>query len=219
MFKTIKTFLKENKSAYLFLFFLVSGGFYFISKFFTLKYHIIHIPFDDKIPFIPEFCIPYVLWFPYVPLLALCTFIKDKKDFVKLSVALFSGMILCSICFIVYPSMVDFRPTAEGKGFFLFVCRIIYANDTPSANVFPSLHCFEALTVHLGTFTFGPFRENKIWHTLSFILVVLICMSTVFIKQHSIVDVFWGCLLSVVLMLLSELIFYLRGRKNVHTDS
>jgi len=42
--------------------------------------------------------------------------------------------------------------------------------------------------------------HNIVWLQWSaFILTVLICMSTVFLKQHSILDVFGGLLLSLIL--------------------
>ena len=43
---------------------------------------------------------------------------------------------------------------------FRALCRLIYANDAP-VNVFPSLHCYEALVMHLATFRVPPLRVRK----------------------------------------------------------
>ena len=35
-------------------------------KFITDGYYVSYMPFDDKIPFIPVFVLPYVMWYPYI---------------------------------------------------------------------------------------------------------------------------------------------------------
>jgi len=210
-FKILLNFLKKNKQILWFLGFVFSGVFYFGSKFFESTPNIIHIGLDDKIPFLPIFIIPYIIWYIYVPVLMLCVCFNDKKSFNKQAFILFSGMFLSCVFFLIYPTGVDFRPTAEGKGILLWLCRIIYKNDTPPVNVLPSLHCFEAITVHLTTFVWGPLKKCLPLRITSAVLMLLICASTVFVKQHSIVDVVCGCLLGFVICLITEHICKLRG--------
>ncbi len=208
-------FIKEHKNIYWFLGFVGALTVYFGSKFLPLSYRVIHVPFDDKIPFLPVFIIPYVLWYAFVPFNMLLVYFKDNENFGKQAMALFTGVYICSALFIIYPTCIDFRPSAEGRGVLLFICRIVYANDTPSANVFPSLHCFEALSVYLSAFWGSKvLRKNIPLNIGAFVLTVLICASTVFVKQHSIVDVVSGCLLAVVLFLLTEICFKFKGNKN-----
>ncbi len=104
---------------------------------------------------------------------------------------MFPGILLCTLIFLIYPTRIDFRPMSEGTGFFRWVCRFLYANDRPM-NVFPSLHCFEAIAVHLATFASGYGKAHRAFQIGSAVLVVLICLSTVFIKQHSVLDVLGG---------------------------
>ena len=60
-------------------------------------------------------------------------------------------------------------------------------------NVLPSLHGYEALAVHLGAFGAGRGRKMPVRRALSAALVTLICLSTVFVKQHSVADLAAGC--------------------------
>ena len=203
--------LRGRKDIFWFFGFAVLGAFYFLSKFLPLEYHIIHLELDDKIPFLPIFIIPYIFWYLYVPLPMIFVFFKYKEAFKKQAIIFFSGAFFCSLFFIVFPSAIDFRPTAEGDGILLWLTRMIYENDTPPANVFPSLHCYEALTIHLTTFTAGPFKNRKILRIASAVLVALICASTVFVKQHSFIDVIGGCVISIVFCLIGNKI--LRGKE------
>ena len=171
------------------------GIFYFATEQFISDYHVIHVPLDDKIPFIPAFILPYVIWYAYIPLGMIAVCFKDRFLFRRQILTLFPGLILCSLLFVIYPTTVDFRPSAEGSGFFLWVCRIVFACDHP-VNVLPSLHCFEAVAIHLTVFVSGPWRHCRVCRAASAVLVTLICLSTVFVKQHSVVDLISGSLLA-----------------------
>ena len=208
----MRKLLRERKDIYWLLAWPLLGAFYFVCKLFISDYHTIHFALDDKIPFLPVFVLPYVIWYLYIPGMMVLTFFKDKNSFKRQQIAFYSGAVVCSLVFLIYPSTVDFRPMAEGSGFLLWLTRLVYSGDVPPANVLPSLHCFEALGVHLTTFTAGPFRKSIFWRTASAILVVLICLSTVFIKQHSFVDVISGCIMAVLSLLITNC--FLRGNKN-----
>ena len=203
--------LRGRKDISLFLGFLVLWAFFYPTKLIIKEYHIVHFSLDDKIPFLPVFIIPYIIWFLYIPLPMIYLFFKDSKAFKRQAIIFFSGSIFCSLFFVIYPTVIDFRPSAEGEGLLLWLTRMIYANDTPPANVFPSLHCYEALTIHLTTFTAGPFKNRKILRIASAVLVALICASTVFVKQHSFIDVIGGCVISIVFCLIGNKI--LRGKE------
>ena len=87
---------------------------------------LVHVPLDDRIPFVPAFILPYVLWYAYVPLLMLAVGVRDKQAFYRQCATLFSGVVLCVLVFIFFPTAIDFRPTAEGKGLWLWICRIVF---------------------------------------------------------------------------------------------
>ena len=102
----------------------------------------------------------YILWYFYVPGCMLWACFRAKDVFYQQVAALFSGAFVCAAVFVLYPTCVDFRPSAAGPGLARALCRLIYANDAP-VNVFPSLHCYEALVMHLATFRVPPLCARR----------------------------------------------------------
>ena len=68
-----------------------------------------------------------------------------------------------------------------------------------SADVCPSIHVSSTVAVHLTICHAASVRNKKPIRTLSWIVTILICLSTMFIKQHSLVDVLCGWILSLIL--------------------
>ena len=193
--------IKECKHGLFFLLFILIEVFYFLTQLRDIDYNLVHVSLDDMIPFLPVFVIPYVVWYVYVPGGMLYNFFVDKNAFCKQILSVISGMAISIIIFCIYPTTVDFRPSAEGDGFFLWVCRLLFSNDKP-VNVLPSMHCFEAVIIHLTAFRNEKLRRNITLRIGSIILSVLICLSTVFIKQHSVVDLVSGVALAYILYFL-----------------
>ena len=188
----MQSLFQKYRHALWFLLFGALSVFYFVSQHLGLRYHVVHLPLDDWLPFWPGFIVFYVLWYFYVPGCMLWACFRARDVFYRQVAALFSGAFVCAAVFVLYPTCVDFRPSAAGPGLARALCRLIYANDAP-VNVFPSLHCYEALAVHLGAFGAGRGRKMPVRRALSAALVTLICLSTVFVKQHSVADLAAGC--------------------------
>ena len=157
-----------------------------------------------------------ILWYFYVPGCMLWACFRAKEVFYRQVAALFSGAFVCAAVFVLYPTCVDFRPSAAGPGLARALCRLIYANDAP-VNVFPSLHCYEALVMHLATFRVPPLCARRRLRLASAALVALICLSTLLVKQHSVADLIAGCTLAVVMYLLTDHIFDKRREHHDHT--
>ena len=64
---------------------------------------------------------------------------------------------------------------------------MIYSADT-STNVCPSIHVFNSIGIHIAIRNSQALRPKKWLQIGSFLLMVSICLSTVFLKQHSVVD-------------------------------
>lgn len=197
-------FVRKNKQMFLFLLFGLVSISYFLLQHLTAPPHIIHIPLDDKIPFLEGFVVPYVLWYIYVPLpLVLTCFSKHKRDFYAMCILLFSGIFISLAIFAIYPTAIDFRPTSfEHKNFLTWIVQLIYENDRPT-NVCPSLHCYEAVAIHVAFCRSKLIEKSRVIKAASFIMVWLVCLSTMFIKQHSAVDVVFGILLVIPTYLLT----------------
>lgn len=194
--------VSKYRHALWFLLFGALSAFYFVSQHLGLRYHVVHLPLDDWLPFWPGFIVFYILWYFYVPGCMLWACFRARDVFYRQVAALFSGAFVCAAVFVLYPTCVDFRPSAAGPGLARALCRLIYANDAP-VNVFPSLHCYEALVMHLATFRVPPLRARKRLRLASAVLVILICLSTLLVKQHSVADLVAGCTLAVVMYLLT----------------
>ena len=64
----------------------------------------------------------------------------------------------------------------------------LYSTDTPT-NLFPSIHVYNSLGVHIAVTKSECFREKKKTKFVSLLLCVSIILSTMFLKQHSFFDV------------------------------
>ena len=202
--------LSFKNNGYKLLLFFIYDGIYF-PWFFTLEkmhsqnapFTAISIPLDFSIPFLDFFVIPYILWYAYVFLTVFYfMFRMPSVEFNKMAAFLMSGMIITLFIYTVFPNGQLLRPdTFENEGFCISLVKKIYKKDTPT-NVFPSLHCLNSIAVTIAFFSSSRFKKNAIVLTLSFLINLLIILSTVFIKQHSILDIFGAIGLSLVLYIL-----------------
>ena len=96
---------------------------------------------------------------------------------------LFLGMWISYIIYFIFPTEIV-RPTLVDNSFFNSIINIIYISDRPF-NCFPSLHV-------LGTYFVMRYTKkdnNKYIYFYTKIVGVLIILSTIFIKQHFVLDV------------------------------
>lgn len=172
------------------------------------SYHIVHTVFDDWIPFCEFFIVPYMLWFPYM-ILAVIYFIffnKNKHEYYQLAFNLMMGMTVFLIVSYVYPNAQHIRPTEFPRdNVFTDVVKWLYSTDTPT-NILPSIHVFNSLAIHMSLTNCEALRDKKLIKAASFTLTALIIMSTMFLKQHSVIDVCMGATLA----LFGFLVFYPR---------
>lgn len=185
-----KEFIKKYKHAWTLLYALIYiPWFMYLEKHVVKSYHIIHMNIDDKIPFIEFFIVPYLLWFAYVAVTLAYFFFTDIKSYSKMCVFLFSGMTIFLIISTIYPNGHQLRPVFfERKNVFTDIVNTLYSTDT-STNIFPSIHVFNSIGTHLAIIKSDKLKGKRWLCTSSFILMVLIIMSTIFLKQHSVFDV------------------------------
>ena len=63
----MQSLFQKYRHALWFLLFGALSVFYFVSQHLGLRYHVVHLPLDDWLPFWPGFIVFYVLWYFYVP--------------------------------------------------------------------------------------------------------------------------------------------------------
>lgn len=148
-----------------------------------------HIPLDDMIPFCEEFVIFYSLWYPLLGAMGIYLLLRDARGFKKymvyIGVTFFTMIIICA----VFPNYQDMRPAITGnENVFTFIMKRIYTADT-CTNVIPSAHVFGSMAVVFACFDCKSLKSVW-WKIGASVIGALICISTVFVKQHSILDVF-----------------------------
>lgn len=150
---------------------------------------IIHMKIDDMIPFCELFVIPYFLWFGYVSIVVLYCFFKNKQEYYKTCVFLFTGMTAFLVISTLWPNGHHLRPYIMPRdNIFSSLVAHLYNMDTPT-NLWPSIHVYNSIGAHLAVVHSQKLAKNKAILSGSFILCVSIVLSTVFIKQHSMFDV------------------------------
>jgi membrane-associated phospholipid phosphatase len=153
---------------------------------------------DDYIPFCELFIIPYLLWFAYIAVVIVYMGFKDQKEYFHLCAFLFTGMTLFLIVSTIYPNGHFLRPVAfERDNIFTQMCTALYSTDT-ATNLFPSIHVYNSIGVHLAVANSEKTRHNKPVRLSSGILMVSIILATVFLKQHSVFDVLTAFLTAAV---------------------
>lgn len=193
--------IEEIKNNRILLFTLLCSAvyllwFFWLEQHVTNNYHIIHAGLDDYIPFCAYFIVPYLLWFPYVLLNWIYLYHSDKEAAKRLSIFLFTGMFATLFFCTIYPNGTNFRPAVNPQqNIFTFLVAKLYAADTPT-NVLPSIHVFNSIGVHAAVMRAKAFRDKPWARHASLVLCILICLSTMFLKQHSSVDVMTACLMA-----------------------
>lgn len=164
----------------------------------TVRPHIIHMKVDDYIPFCEYFIIPYYLWFIFITATVFYfAFInKNKKEYWQLVFSLGIGMTLFIIISLVFPNGQELRPSLSGNDIFTQMVRYLYKVDTPT-NVFPSIHVFNTVACCIAVFRHKNFYFKRLVPTVMGILGTLIVLSTIFLKQHTLLDVAGAIVLNV----------------------
>lgn len=160
-------------------------------------YHVVHFPLDDYIPFCEYFIIPYFLWFVYIAAVFLWLFFRDRENFFRYIAFLYTGMTLFLLISTFYPNGHLLRPLEFDRDniFIQMVCFLYWA-DT-STNILPSIHVFNSIAAHMAIMHTPELRNKKWTVRCSRILYVSIILSTMFLKQHSCIDVMFGILFGI----------------------
>ncbi len=190
--------------------------FIYVERTVTRRFHIVHMAVDDYIPFVEIFIVPYLLWFGYVAFAIAWFFFKDVQDYYKICTFLFVGMTVFLVVSTVYPNGHYLRPRVfERDNIFISMVKGLYMLDTPT-NLFPSIHVYNSLGVHMAVMHSEKLREKKWVKRGSFVMMLSIIASTMFLKQHSVFDVITGCLMALVMYTLVYARDWQPGRREAY---
>lgn len=199
---TAKQLLKQYRHGVILVyFFFYMIWFTYLERTVTTKFTPVHSKLDDYIPFMEIFIIPYLLWFIYIFITVAYFFFTSKEDFYRCCAFLFIGMTICLTIYTIWPNGHYLRVDLDTLGrsnLFTRMLSLIYGIDT-ATNVCPSIHVYNSIGAMIAIRKSVRLKDIKWLQVSVFILTVLISMSTVFLKQHSILDVFGAIALSLVM--------------------
>lgn len=182
--------LKKYQHGWVFSYLLIYlPWFFYLEKHVTRNYHVIHAAIDDKIPFVEYFIVPYLLWFVFIAAVFLYFFFTDVEGFYKLAKLMFIGMTIFLVISTLMPNGLRLRPLVfERDNIFVDMVKLLYRADTPT-NVMPSLHVYNSLAACIAIYQSRELQKHKAICVGSYLLAVLIILATMFLKQHSVIDV------------------------------
>lgn len=168
---------------------------YFIASILAKNGYNLTISIDNKMRFNSIFVIPYVYWYVYIIVGFIIILIRSRQDYMRVFLSFFIGMFICYLIYYVYPTEIS-RPIVENNNILNGLVNIIYSADKP-VNCFPSLH---VLTTYF-VIRYTKYKHSKKVFYYTQVMGVLIILSTVFIKQHFVLDIIGAIILCEVVML------------------
>lgn len=182
-------------------------------------YWVSYIFLDDYIPFREEFIIFYYLWYPALVGMGIFLLINDEAEYKRYMISIIITFTFTLIFCLLVPNGQDLRPEVLPRdNIFTHMIAAIYKADT-NTNVMPSVHAIGAFLGIISTHRTKYITGKALIFTLD-LLWMLIAISTCFVKQHSILDIFGSmalCLLIYIIRLFIEDDFRLRNTKKINS--
>lgn len=168
---------------------------YFGSRIFTsgLKHYSLINSLDRKLPFLSFFILFYLLAY----LQWIIGFVMIGRGRREVVFQMFIGELIAKgialVCFILLPTTVkEIRPGIEtlgSGGIWNTLTGLIYSMDAAD-NGFPSIHCLESWVCFRGALKLDKVPRWYVYTMLG--MTLLVFASTVFVKQHALVDIVGG---------------------------
>ena len=178
---------------------------YFVLNMPQSSLHVLRTVFDDQIPRLPVFSIIYLAFLPWFWGVTIYAWLKNRY-FRQLAC---SVIIVNLIAFVVYLAFQTYVPreVIVSNDFFSSILQFIYNSDQPY-NGFPSLHSALSATIA----TYFVIRHSK-WSRAAILMAALIVASTLFVKQHFIVDAIAGVTLGITVTWIVFTLFLKRKKR------
>lgn len=156
--------------------------------FIAQEYHEVSCPLDALLPFQEVFLIPYALWYFLIVGVHLYTFFYDGVSFRRYTKFLLGAFSVSTLIFILYPTCQNLRPAVFPRENLLTEgVELLYRTDT-NTNVCPSEHVIGAFGAYTAARNTASLRKPGL-QLLIGTAAFLSAVATVFLKQHSVVDV------------------------------
>lgn len=154
--------------------------------------HVPALALDHLLPLVPSWGLVYGAL--YVFLILLPVFVVRQDELLRLTVNAYLLIWLTAYAcfFVAYPTVAPRPSRVTGEGFAVWGLRVLYAADPPY-NCFPSLH-----VAHSYVSAFACARVHRQVGLLAMVLATLVAISTLFTKQHYVLDVISGVFLASI---------------------
>ena len=152
---------------------------------------------DQMIPFDPRWVFIYVACFLFW---AVGYVLMARLDrWYSIMTAEVLAKLICGIVFLLIPC-TNVRPEITGTGPAQWLLGLIYRLDPP-LDLLPSIHCLESWICFRGILRQ---RSIPVWYQIfSFVFAILVCLSTLFTRQHVLADVITGVALAEIMLQIS----------------
>ncbi len=148
----------------------------------------IHCAWDELVPFNEWFLIPYLFWFVFIMGMLFYSLLWDIKTFRRFMYFIMITYLTTCLIYILFPNGQNLRPPEFARDNVLTdFMRWFYTFDT-NTNVCPSLHVIGSMAVLYASWNSKRFSSVP-WRIVFTVTAALISASTVFLKQHSILDI------------------------------
>ncbi|OGG44385.1 hypothetical protein A2841_01760 [Candidatus Kaiserbacteria bacterium RIFCSPHIGHO2_01_FULL_48_10] len=165
----------------------------------SMPRRICEMPIDGRVPFLPIFVLPYLGLLPFV---IMAFFILYTTE---VAVPFLLSLTIVGVLFGITGPLISCgapRADATGKGILRSLVRFVYWVDGKHNNaVFPSTHVY--LSVICGYYLALVF---SVYAPFIWLGALLIAMSTIFIKQHNVMDIGGGVLWATTAIYLSDFV-------------
>ena len=154
--------------------------------------HVPELALDRALPLIPSWAIVYGALYLFLILLPL--FVVREDELIRRTVHAYLLVWITAYLFffVVYPTAAPRPNGVSGEGFAVWGLRALYSSDPPY-NCFPSLH-----VAHSFVSALACSRVHRRLGIIATIAAAFVAVSTLFTKQHYVLDVVAGGLLAFV---------------------
>ncbi|MFL0249460.1 phosphatase PAP2 family protein [Clostridium neuense] len=155
------------------------------------KIHNLSTIFDECLPFVKVFIVPYITWYVFTYIILIYIYFKNRKIYLRAVITYIVCLIISYFIFYFFQTTVP-RPELIGNDIFTNIIRLIYKFDKPF-NCFPSIHVISCYIIIKSIKTLKI--HKKYTKPLIYFISMLIILSTLLIKQHVLLDILCAILL------------------------
>lgn len=161
---------------------------------------------DKAIPFEPMWAFVYLGCFLFWAVNYIMITRQGREGWFRFATSDYLSRIICGIFFILLPT-TNIRPEVTGSSFPELLIQFVYWIDAPT-NLFPSIHCLVSWLCFVGIR--GRSYVPKWYQAFSALFAIAVFASTLFTKQHFIVDVAAGIVIAEVCFFIGQHTEYYR---------